>query len=108
MIVAREPSSNRLAIYVDKGVEGKWRSEPYYSDIKHFAKVCVKNKELLFVLEGKNQIVVFPDKEQFLGAVDEDSFVISRKIGEEFDAIVVDKDDPRAVAMLKQNKDKFG
>ncbi|MBT7769282.1 MAG: hypothetical protein HN705_04800 [Rhodospirillales bacterium] len=102
-----EVNNNRLAIYVDKGAEGRWRNEPYSSGIKHFADKCAERQELLIVREGRNHTVIFPEKEQFLGVVEEDQFIIASQKGFEFNAFIVDKDDPRAVEIAKRNKTKF-
>ena len=108
IVVAPEPFNNRLAIYVDKGAEGKWRDEPYYSDVKRLAHSCAAKQEILVVREGKNHTVIFPDKEQSIGALDEDQFIVVQQRGPEFHAFIVEKDDPRATAMAKQNEKTFG
>ena len=77
MVIAPEPVNNRMAIYVDNGAEGKWRREPYHRDVEFLANRCAENQELLIVREGKNHIVIFPGKEQFIGVVDEDQFIIA-------------------------------
>jgi len=94
-----EVGSPRLMIYVDPARAGVWREEPYYSQIKAWAAAATKTRGLVLVRQGPNVIVVLPDREKDVGNLGADQLVyVSHEMGPRgmtFDAIVVDRDDPR-------------
>ncbi len=98
MVVALATNANRLIVYVDLDRSDAWRKEPFYSDVKSWARAAAQNGGQVLISQGHDMIVVMPDGETNLGRVGDDQLIITRRkkgAGEVgFDHIVVDKDDP--------------
>jgi hypothetical protein len=99
MVVALATNGKRLTIFVDPDRPDAWRKEPYYSEIKGWARSAAKNQGQVFVSQGWDMIVVTPDGEtNFLGPVTDQQLMITRRKrasgGTELQHIIVDKDDP--------------
>lgn len=103
MVIALAIDANRLTVFVDPDRPDAWRKEPYYSDIKSWAKVAAKNQGRVIVSLGNEVIVVTPDGETNLGSVKDDQLIIARRkrgsSGDEFEHIIVDRGDPVLDAM---------
>lgn len=103
MVIALATDANRLTVFVDPDRPDAWRKEPYYSDIKSWARAAVKNRGRVIVSLGNEVIVVTPDDETNLGPVDEDQLIIARRkrgsSSTEFEHMIVDRDDPVLDAM---------
>jgi hypothetical protein len=98
MVVSRATNANRIVIYVDADRSDAWRREPYYSDIKNWARAATKSQGQILVSQGRDMIVVLPDGEANLGPVRDDQVIIARRKrgagSTGFDHFVVDQDDP--------------
>ena len=107
MVVTRATDSNRLVVYVDPDRTNAWRKEPFYSDLKSWARGAARNQGQVLVAQGRDMIVIMPEEEINVGPVRDDQVIISRrKRGAErgtFDHLVVDQDDPvlEAINLLK-------
>lgn len=103
MVVVSELEGNRIAIHVDQGRPSAWRQEPYYSEIKHWAAVAIRQKLQVVVCIGKRAIVIFPDREVDLGIIDDDERILTRETasttGVRLDALKLKADDPRIAGM---------
>jgi hypothetical protein len=99
MVVSYE-SSDRIAIHVDPGRHDAWRREPYFSDIKRWARAAAARRGQVIVWQGREVIAVLPDREQNLGALGADQLIVTTETavpgGSVIDVFVVDADDPRA------------
>jgi hypothetical protein len=108
MVIALATDRKRLTIFVDPDRPAAWRKEPFYSDIKGWARAAAKNQGRVIVSEGSNVIAVTPDGETNLGSVDDGQIVIARRKpgsdGTEMEHFTVDRDDP-VVDALKLLKD---
>jgi len=103
MVISLATSANRMVVYVDPDRPDAWRREPYYSDIKSWARAALKNQGQVVVSQGFDMIVVTPDGETNLGPVRDDQLIITRRKrgsgGTGFEHIIVDQDDPILDAM---------
>jgi hypothetical protein len=93
MVVAYE-SASRLAIHVDPGRPDAWRREPYFSEIKRWARVAAAQRGQVVVWQGRDVIVVLPDREKNLGPLRADQLIVTTQkrvpAGIEWDAFFVD------------------
>ena len=98
MVISLLPSVNRMVVYVDPDRSDTWRKEPYYSDIKNWARAAAKNQGQLLVSQGRDMIAVMPDGETNLGPVTDDQLIITRRKrgsgGTGIEYVIVDQDDP--------------
>jgi hypothetical protein len=103
MVIALATDANRLTVFVDPDHPDTWRQEPYYSDIKNWARTAVKIKGRVVVSLGNEVIVVTPDGETNLGTVNDDQIIIAPRkrgsSGDKFEHMIVDRDDPVLEAM---------
>ncbi len=103
MVIALDSNANRLTVFVDPDRPDAWRKEPFYSDVKKWARAAAKNQGRVVVSLGYEVIVVTPDGETNLGQVNNDQLIIARRKGgsggTEFEHIVVDRNDPVLSAM---------
>lgn len=63
-------------IYVDPDFPDAWRSEPFYSDIKDIAREALRRRARVTVHVGKEQTIVFPDRDVSFGIVEDDEEVM--------------------------------
>lgn len=98
MVIALAGDANQLTVFVDPDRPEAWRKEPFYSDIKSWARVAAKNQGRVVVSLGYEVIVVAPEGETSLGPVGEDELIIGRRkrgsSGTGVEHIVVNRDDP--------------
>lgn len=76
MIIEMLDDGVNAHIYVDPDHPGAWRSEPYYSDIKDIAREAARRRSRVTVHVGREQIVVFPDRDVAFGIVADDEEVM--------------------------------
>ena len=60
MVVALEDHLNHLVIHTDPARPHVWREEPYYSDIRRWARAAARKQRQVIVWEGDRKIVVSP------------------------------------------------
>ena len=98
MVIASELGGKRVAIHVDPGRPNAWREQPYYDEIKHWARQAASHGQQVVVGIGKRAIVILPDREVDLGLVADDERIVVREhqgpAGAELDALKVKADDP--------------
>ena len=98
MLLIYNPQAGRLCISVDPDRPTAWRREPYYSDLKKWAKNAVASKNQVVVFVGDNLTVILPDRDKNIGVVKDDQHlrVVSRNgpHGPEYDVELVDPGDP--------------
>jgi len=69
MVLTWESHANRMVINVDSGRPDAWRKEPYYAQIKKWAVAARQNRGELLLWQGRDAVVVLPDREVFVGAL---------------------------------------
>jgi len=69
IIVAYEDQNDRLAIHVDESRKTAWRDRPYYDEIMNWVRRLTAEGKHVLVWEGKNAIVVLPNREINLGRI---------------------------------------
>ncbi len=98
MVLSYAGNAGRLSIFVDSDRSDAWRKEPYYSDLKTWAKNGVATKTYIVVFIGDDLTVVLPDRDKPIGRVKENQHLraVTRNgpRGPEFDVELVDADDP--------------
>jgi len=97
MVIAYE-SADRIAIHVDPGRPDGWRKEPYFSDIKRWARAAAERRGQIIVWQGREVIAVLPDHEKNLGALRPDQLIVTIErqgpSGTMLDVEVREPDDP--------------
>lgn len=103
MVIALATNANRLTVFVDPDLPDAWREEPYYSDIKSWARATTQKQGRVVVSLGNEVIVVTPNGETNLGPVNDDQLIIARRKpgpgSTEFEHMIVDRNDPVLDAM---------
>ena len=103
LVIALADDANQLTVFVDPDRPEAWRKEPFYSDIKNWARVAAKNNRRVVVSIGYEVIAVTPDGETSLGQVSDDQMIIERRKrgagGTGVEQIVVNRSDPILEAM---------
>lgn len=67
MVLYSEGDGNRVALHVDPSHPNAWRREPYYSQLREWAALCVEQRQQLVVYIKSRVVVLLPDKEVDLG-----------------------------------------
>jgi hypothetical protein len=91
MVLVSELDGNRVAIHVDPSRPDAWREQPYYDEIKHWARLAAPEMRQVVVCIRNRAIVILPDEDVDLGPIRDDERIIS---GE-----VLENGRPRLVAM---------
>jgi hypothetical protein len=76
MIISNELAQNRINIHVDLARPDAWQRQPYYAEIKTWARHITADRGQLVVLVGDRQIVILPDHDVDLGIVDPEEIVV--------------------------------
>jgi hypothetical protein len=92
-----EAGRKRLAAHVDPNRPDAWKREPYYSQLKAWAKSYVPAGMQVVVGIGARRIAILPGRDVDLGAVGEDDYIVTQAAasGRGYDAFV-SKTDPDA------------
>jgi hypothetical protein len=61
MVVALEDGANPLVIHVDPSRPHAWRQEPFYSEIRQWARAAAREGRQVIVWQGDRKIVISPD-----------------------------------------------
>ncbi|MBM3506972.1 MAG: hypothetical protein FJX64_04465 [Alphaproteobacteria bacterium] len=97
MVLTYEKAANRIAVHVDPGRLTAWREEPYYSDIKQWARHALANQGQVIVWAGNRVFAILPDRDKDLGAVQEGQHIVTRRregpLGVEYDMVLLNLDD---------------
>lgn len=103
LVMNFEPHANRIIVRVDVGRTSAWRREPYYSVIRNWGVMALQNDGQVLVIEGHDTIAVLPDRDKNLGRVRDDQVMVtavrSGIAGDNYDILVLDRDDPRLAGM---------
>jgi hypothetical protein len=97
IVVAAELGGRRLAAYVDPSRPNAWTAEPYYGQLKRWARLAVAKKDQVVVYIGRRAIVILPDEDVDLGIVGEDEEIVTGErntpIGLELRPLKMKRDD---------------
>ena len=103
MVIVSELDGKRIAIHVDPGRPAAWRGAPFFDQIKSWSYAGAQDMAQVVACVGKRAIVILPDEEVDLGAVDDDERIITVEIIEngnrKLKALKMKADDPRIVGM---------
>lgn len=103
IVLVGELGGARIAAHVDPGSPGAWRREPYYSQLKQWARQAASQRMQVIVCVGRHCYVILPDRDVDLGIVADDEIVLTvvepTPAGARLDAVKIRKDDPRAAAL---------
>ena len=70
---------HKLVVHVDAGSPLAWKNEPYYSQLKRWARNFEEKDGFITLYVGKRLIVVLPQKDVDLGTFDLDQSFSYRK-----------------------------
>jgi hypothetical protein len=105
MFILQE-TSEHIAVYVDPGSPTAWRREPYYSQLKAWARVGADRGTQIVVYIKNNAIAILPNKEVDLGTYNVGDSLIVRQIntphGRDFEALLARSDDVRSPEQQKE------
>lgn len=103
MVIVSELGGTRVGVHVDPGKPMAWRDEPYYSDLKDWARHAAMSMMQVVVCIGRRTHVILPDRDVDLGIVEDDERIISWEVrssqGTEIRAEKLKADDPRIAGM---------
>ena len=106
IVLAADLNGKRVSAHVDPTRPDAWRAEPYYRQLKEWARLTAPEQGQVVAFVGERTIVILPDKDVDLGVVAEDELIVTRErltpFGVEYEASKIKKDDPRA-ARLKNS-----
>jgi hypothetical protein len=99
LVVASEFGGMRLGIHVDPARPSAWREEPYYSQIKQWARGGAASLMQVVVWVRNRAIVVLPDQDLDLGPMADDDRIVLGEVAEQgrlrLMAFKMKADDPR-------------
>ena len=79
MVVFPEPDGKRIAIHVDPGRPEAWKAEPFYSEIKAWARHGLTRGIQLAVFVRNRATAILPDEDVDLGPVGPDQRIVIRQ-----------------------------
>jgi hypothetical protein len=98
MVLTFDRRANRVGVHVDAGSPSAWRREPFFTQLKQWARDGVEARRQVVVYVNDNVTVILPDKEVDLGVLGpNDQIVVAATrmtSGWTFDAYVVPPPDP--------------
>lgn len=101
MLIAFDDVANRVVVHVDPTRRDAWKKQPHYRQIKHMASQALRNKGHLLVWQGREAIVVLPDRDVSLGVNADDVVIVITEtrtpMGVTYAAAGYAPDDPRLV-----------
>jgi hypothetical protein len=103
-LINYESSHNRIVIHVDPARPDAWRAEPYYAEIRSWARNAAAAGGFVVVWTGQHALAVMASGEKDLGLVRDDQVFLRRRAGDGHgtgdEIIVVDAGDPRVAAVV--------
>lgn len=79
MVLVEEDEGRRLIAHVDPARPDAWRREPYYSDLRRWAREAVPRGGQIAVYVDRRVIVILPDGESDLGVVGDDEMIVLQR-----------------------------
>ena len=87
-VMGTYPGTTALAVWLDPGAQGAWLKEPYYSMIKHWARIALINNTDVMVLNGNRVTVVLPTGNADLGPLETGDNIVVYNQGGTYSAAV--------------------
>lgn len=99
MVISFDTTANRVVVSVDPSRGDVWKKQPFYRQIKNMAVQALRNQGHLMVWQGREAIVVLPDRDVSLGSNADDIVVVVTEkrspMGVTYDVAGFAPDDPR-------------
>jgi hypothetical protein len=87
--------ASRLCVHVDPAHPDVWRKEPYYADLRRWARVAAQSRAMIAVYVGDHLTIVLPDRDKVMGLTSEDQLLrfVTRATprGVEYDVEFIDR-----------------
>lgn len=92
LVAFREEGTGRVVVHVDGDRKGAWRKDPFYPQIKLWARAFGQ----VIVFDGADAIFILPDRDKDLGPLRDDQIIIERRgaDGRAVDAYLANMNDP--------------
>jgi hypothetical protein len=99
MVLYTDPSASRMYVRVDPARPDAWRREPYYAQLKAWARSQAALNRSLNVYIGKEVWIILPDKDVCFGELAPDEIVVTQWVpgpaGLRYEALKKKKTSPR-------------
>lgn len=99
MVVVLDSDGDRIAIHVDSSRPTAWRGQPYYGEIKQWARDSARDLRQVVVIIGDRSIVILPDEDVDIGVTSADERIVLGEVVEngrlKLRAMKMRADDPR-------------
>lgn len=102
IVLVQELGGRRVTAYVDPARPDAWRKQPYYNVLKEWSKIALTQNRQVMACVGKSVHMIFPDRDENMGPVEDDHHVITVREGGQAKALVVHQDDPRLQDFLNE------
>jgi hypothetical protein len=89
MVVAIHPVSGYVMVQVDNSTPSAWRRQPYYDQLRLWAKRNLHLGMYVLVCINLDAILILPDQDILLGPLMETDRIAVRKVGNSYEAKVV-------------------
>jgi hypothetical protein len=76
LVITTARDGNGVEIRCDPGYPAAWRKEPYYAQIREWARVAVPHQGMVSVYVGNVITVISPEREFLVGSVNEDEEIV--------------------------------
>jgi hypothetical protein len=110
LMITVDADTKRLVVHVDPARPEAWRQEPFYAQIKSWAKAAAPNDGMVLVFVANRIVGVLPQVDKDFGELrDDQMIVLGRKetpSGTQYDLFVVNHDDPRATNFSQNHETK--
>ena len=78
-VLTVDPASHYLFVQLDPGQPGAWRRDPYFGQIRDWAKSALAERRHVVVWLNRSATVVLPEREVALGPVGPGDRIVSRR-----------------------------
>lgn len=100
LIVGIETGGNSIFVHVDPTRPDAWKSEPFYSKLREWARNAVSSHGHIIVRVANRRIVILPDRDVDLGVIGDDEMIVTSEqrlpTGVVLEPLKIKRDDPRA------------
>jgi hypothetical protein len=106
IVLAADLDGKRIAAHVDPSRPDAWKAEPFYSQLKEWARLAAPVNGQVLACVGRTTVVILPDKDVDLGVVADNELIVTLErvtpLGITVDALKIRNDDPRAAALVNR------
>ena len=81
MVVTLEDEGRMVAVHVDPSQPRAWMQPPFYAKLKHWARLAEASDRLVMVRIGSRALVVFPDRDVDIGAMQNGDRIVTERRG---------------------------